>query len=200
MRLLAAVLCATTLSAAEGFVPLVRGNSLDGWVVDTPGVWSARDGVITGRSEKGLPHNDFLRTAKHYRNFVLRLEFRLAGGSGNSGVQFRSQPVANSHEVSGYQADIGEEYWGCLYDESRRNRVLARPLPGSLEGLDKAGWNRMEISANDNHIVLTLNGRRTVDYTEADPGMDTPGFIALQVHSGGPIQVEFRNIEIQSRD
>lgn len=176
--------------------PLFDGKTLAGWVVDTPGLWQVRDGMIVGRHD-GLKYNDFLRTRKHYKDFELRLKFRLVNGEGNTGVQFRSQPVPDSHEVAGYQADIGMQYWGCLYDESRRKRVLAQAAVGSLEGLDKTGWNEYVITARGNHITLELNGKRTVDYTEPEPGMDSPGFIALQVHSGPRIEVWFKDIVLR---
>ncbi|MFX4933438.1 DUF1080 domain-containing protein, partial [Acinetobacter baumannii] len=89
--------------------------------------------------------------------------------------------------------DIGQQYWGCLYDESRRKKILAQPPADVLAGIDKSGWNEYVIRAEGNHITLHLNGRKTVDYTETDRGMDIPGFIALQVHSGPRIEVWFRN-------
>ena len=107
-----------------GFTPLVNGDSLDGWDGDKQ-LWSASDGVLIGRSN-GLNHNEFLATTRQYGSFLLSLNFRLADGQGNSGVQFRSVRVPG-HEMSGYQADIGEGYWGALYDESRRNMVLVYP-------------------------------------------------------------------------
>jgi hypothetical protein len=105
--------------------------------------------------------------------------------------------VPNSHEVSGYQADIGEKYWGCLYDESRRNRVLAQAPPEALAKVRPDGWNDYVITARGNHITLDFNGVRTVDYRETEPGIDRSGFIALQVHSGPPLKIEFRSLEIQ---
>ena len=78
------------------------------------------------------------RPAESYGDFILKLTFRLVGGEGNSGVQFRSVRVPG-HEMSGYQADIGQDYWGCLYDESRRNRVLVQASPKALEALNKTG-------------------------------------------------------------
>jgi hypothetical protein len=182
--------------AQTGSTPLFDGKSLDGWEVDTPGIWQVRDGMIVGRHE-GLKHNDFLRTRRHYKDFQLRLKFRLVDGEGNSGVQFRSKPLPGSHEVVGYQADIGMQYWGCLYDESRRRKVLAQAAEASLRGLDRSGWNEYVITARGNHITLDLNGKRTVDYTEVEPGMDVPGFIALQVHSGPRIEVWFKDLVIQ---
>ena len=184
------------LFAAASFVPLFNGKNLDGWEVDTPGLWQVKDGVLIGK-HSGLKWNDFLRTKKHYGDFVLRVKFRLVNGEGNSGVQFRSKPVAGSHEVSGYQADVGQKYWGSLYDESRRKRVLVQASDASLAGLDRAGWNEYVVTARGNHITLDLNGKRTVDYTETEPGIDVTGFIAVQVHSGPGIEVQFREIAIQ---
>ena len=199
MRLaLLACLVAMGLTAAPepGFEPLFNGKSLDGWEVDTPGLWTVRDGILTGK-HAGLKYNDFLRTRRHYGDFVLKVEFRLVNGHGNSGIQFRSKPVPNSHEVSGYQADIGEKYWGCLYDESRRNKVLAGPEGGATEGVDKSGWNEYVLTAQGSRITLDLNGRRTVTYSEPDASIPRSGFIALQVHSGPGIEVQFRNIYVK---
>jgi len=183
------------MASTEDFLPLFNGRDLDSWQQDTPGVWSVRDGMIVGRHD-GLKHNDFLRTRRSYGDFLLKLRFQLVGGEGNSGIQFRSKPVPGSHEVSGYQADIGQEYWGCLYDESRRNRVLVQASPASLKDLDRTAWNEYTVSARGSRITLELNGRRTVDYTEADPGIEREGFIALQVHSGTRIEVRFKDVRI----
>ncbi len=169
------------------------------WDVDTPGLWQINDGMLVGKHD-GLKYNDFLRTRKHYKDFELRVKFRLVNGEGNSGVQFRSKPVPDSHEVAGYQADIGMQYWGCLYDESRRKIVLAQAQAASLGGLDKTGWNEYVITAKGNRITLDLNGKRAVDYTETEPGMDTPGFIALQVHGGPKIEVWFKDVVIRELD
>lgn len=197
MRWLAIVLLAATcMEADDGFRPLFNGKNLDGWVVDTKELWQVRDGMIVGKHD-GLKYNDFLRTASDYKDFELKLKFRLINGEGNSGVQFRSKPVPDSHEVEGYQADIGQNYWGCLYDESRRRKILAQAPEESLAGLDKSDWNEYVIRAQGNQITLHLNGKKTVDYTEREPGMDVAGFIALQVHSGPRIEVWFRDIQIR---
>ena len=155
-----------------------------------------KNGVITGR-HNGLKYNDFLRTKKSYGNFVLKAKFRLKDGAGNSGIQFRSKPVPDSHEVSGFQADIGQQYWGCLYDESRRKRVLAQASPESLAGLNKSGWNDYVVTADGPRITIELNGKRTVEYVEQESGIASTGFIALQVHSGPAIQIEFKDLQIK---
>lgn len=197
MKLLIALLALTTATAADGpFQPLFNGRDLSGWKPGTPGVWSVQQGMIVGRSG-GMRHNEFLRTTKKYADFVLRVKFRLVNGQGNAGIQFRTAEIPGSYEVSGYQADIGQQYWGCLYDESRRKRVVAQASPSALEGLRKDGWNRYVITARGNHITLDLNGKRTVDYVETERGIATSGIIALQVHGGPPMEVQYTDIEIR---
>jgi hypothetical protein len=189
---------ALPVRAREGFSPLFNGRNLDEFIVDTPGLWTVESGIIVGRSA-GLKYNDFLRTKKHYSDFELRVAFQMTdpSGRGNSGIQFRSKPVPGSHEVSGYQADIGQQYWGCLYDESRRNKVLAQPPEAALEGIDKAGWNRYTVVAHGKRITLELNGHKTVDYTETEFGIEGSGFIALQLHSGPPLEMRFKDLVIR---
>lgn len=202
MILVAIGFVAFVAAAADGpFRTLFNGRDLDGWLQDTLGVWSVRDGMIVGRSP-GLKHNDFLRTTKTYRDFVLRVRFRLIDGRGNAGIQFRTAEIPGSHEVSGYQADIGEKYWGCLYDESRRKKVLVEAAPEALEGLRKDDWNQYVITARGKEITLELNGKRTVRYVETAPGIPDSGIpdsgiIALQVHSGPPMEIWNAGLEIQ---
>lgn len=184
----------TTTSSA--FRPLFNGHDLKEWVTDTKHIWKVKDGVIIGH-HKGLDHNDFLRTKESFGDFELKAKFRLTSGVGNSGIQFRSENAAEPHEVSGYQADVGEKYWGCLYDESRRKRVLVTPPPEALATLDRAAWNEYVIRAQGNFITIHLNGIRTVHYVEAEH-VRRDGFIALQVHKGPGIEVQFRDLQIRN--
>ncbi|MBS1824815.1 MAG: DUF1080 domain-containing protein [Acidobacteria bacterium] len=184
--------------AQDGFRPLFNGKNLNEWIVDTPGLWRVEKGVIIGVSP-GLKYNDFLRTKKHYRNFVLKATFRMTDetGKANSGIQFRSKPMEGSHEVIGYQADMGQQYWGCLYDESRRKKVLTQASPAALASLRKGDWNEYVITAQGNRIELTLNGIRSVEWMENEPGIEQSGFIALQLHGGPPLQMEFKKLLIK---
>ncbi len=180
---------------AAGFVPLFNGKDLDGWEGDTK-LWSVRDGMLVGTSP-GMKRNDFLATSRSHGDFILKLSFRLVGGVGNSGVQFRSVRVPG-HEMSGYQADMGEDFWGCLYDESRRNRVLVQASPKALEALNKTGWNQYMIRAMGDRITLSINGVTSVEYREDDPNVAREGKIAVQIHGGGPMEVQFKDVLIQS--
>ena len=177
-----------------GFVPLFNGKDLAGWEGDSS-LWSAKDGVLVGESA-GIKQNNFLATEATYGDFILKFSVRLSNDSGNSGAQFRSARVPG-HEMSGYQADIGPGYWASLYDESRRNRVLAAAAPKALDALHKGDWNHYVIRAMGNQITLSLNGVTSVDYKEADPAIARDGRIAVQIHAGGPMKVEFKDIYIQ---
>src|SRR5262249_29981471 len=117
-------------------VSLFDGKTLTGWEGDTKKTWRVEDGAIVGGSlEKAVPRNEFLCTKKSYGDFELKVKFKLLGDKdkANGGVQFRTKRIPMHHEVRGYQADIGQGYWGALYDESRRNKVLAAPDKKVLE-------------------------------------------------------------------
>jgi hypothetical protein len=179
---------------------LFNGRDLFGWDGD-PGVWRVRDGVIVGGSMLGNPRNEFLATKRRYRNFVLTLEYKLVGTEGfvNGGVQVRSVRIAQPpNEMSGYQADIGAGHSGCLYDESRRKKFLARGTDEQIKRLEQAGdWNRYEIRAEGQRVEITLNGEKTVSYTETDPSVVADGLIALQIHGNCKAEIAFRNLKIE---
>src|SRR3954447_24046498 len=158
----------TTVLAAEP-VKLFNGKDLAGWEGDEK-TWRVEDGAIVGGSlDTVVPRNEFLCTTKTFENFELKLKFKLLGDKdkANGGVQFRTKRIPKHHEVIGYQADIGQGYWGALYDESRRNRVLAGPPRGVIEKVVRHGdWNDYRIRCEGPRIRLWLNDTLTVDYTE----------------------------------
>jgi len=197
MALLACV-AATAAEKEEGFVPLFNGKNLDGWEGNKD-LWHARDGILVGDSP-GIKHNDFLCTTKEYGDFVLRLDVRLRPDTANSGVQFRSKRVPNHTEVAGYQADVAAGWWGKLYDEARRRKVLAGPDKKTIAKIVKPNdWNAYEVRAEGPKITLKVNGHTTAEYTEPEPPerIARSGVIAVQVHSGKPLVVEFRNLRIK---
>jgi len=193
--------CALARAAGEkeeGFVPIFNGKDLSGWEGNKK-LWTARDGVLIGRSP-GIRHNDFLATTKEYGDFILRFQIRLKPNSANSGVQFRSTRVPNSHEVAGYQADVGGAWWSKLYDEARRGKGLAGPKPDVIKKVLKPeDWNAYEIKAVGPRVTLKINGTTTVEYTEPEPAakIARSGVIAVQIHGGGPMEVQFKNIRIK---
>lgn len=179
---------------------LSDGKTFDGWEPGTKDLWHIEDGAFVGGSlAETVPHNDFLSTVKSYKNFELRLKFKLNGtGFVNGGVQFRSDRIPN-FEMSGYQADMGDPaWWGCLYDESRRNKVLVQsPTEELKKVLNHDGWNDYRIRCEGPHIQLWINGLQTVDYTEADAAIPRDGKIGLQIHGGGKAQAWYKAIAIE---
>jgi hypothetical protein len=179
---------------------LFDGRTFDGWEGDTNKTFRIEDGAIVGGSLKEkVPRNEFLCTTRSYTNFVLRVKFKLLGKGANAGIQFRSQRIPNHHEVSGYQADMADpSWWGCLYDESRRNKMLAK---SDMEALNKVlkrdDWNQYVIRCEGRRIQLSVNGLQTVDYTELDEAIPQHGIIGLQIHGGPPSEAWYKDITIE---
>ena len=195
--LLFLALAAASLAAVKPR-SLFDGKTFAGWEGNMK-VFRIEDGAIVGGSMKtALPNNEFLCTTKRYSDFVLRAKFKVAGEKVNAGIQFRSERIPNNHEVIGYQADVGQNYWGALYDESRRKKVLVSPDAVALDKvLKRDDWNEYVIRAEGKHIRLSINGYQTVDYTEADDSIKQTGLICLQIHGGPPSEARYKEITIE---
>lgn len=197
--LLLSLFSASPLLAAER---LFDGKSLQGWEGDAKW-WRVEDGALTGGSKtEKVPHNFFLATARSFQNFDLRLKLKLTGdpqtGMINSGVQIRSLRVPNNTEMSGYQVDAGDGWWGKMYDESRRNKVIAEAANlGAVNAAVKKGeWNEFRIRAEGERIQSWINGVPALDYTESHPDIAQDGRIAIQIHSGGMATVQVKDVTI----
>ncbi len=203
----ALLLTACAYSSAEDaeFVSLFDGETLDGWHGNED-FWSVQDGVIVGKCDGNIPNNTFLISDGEYDNFVLKIKFRLVNHSGNSGVQYRSEParsgdgeVVPGFVIKGYQADIASErYMGILYEE--RGRGILVDVTGDLQtqvdaATNRDDWNEYVITADGDHVTQVLNGVTTVDLVDPD-GADS-GVFALQLHSGHDMEIHFKDIVIQ---
>lgn len=198
------VLCLLAAQPATKLVTLFDGKTFDGWEGDTKEIWRIEEGCLVGGSlKKTIKVNHFLATRKSYANFVLKLQFKLLGdmnkGFVNSGVQIRSQRDPNSTEMIGYQCDLGDpSWWGSIYDESRRNKLMAQ---SDMEALNKVlkrnDWNEYVIRAEGNRIRTYINGVQGVDYTEADDEIPQEGRIGIQIHSGGPAEIWVKDITLE---
>lgn len=213
---------ADAAAAEEGFRPIFDGKTLDGWD-GNPKFWRVEDGAIVGETTKENPTkgNTFLiwRRGKP-ADFELKLEYRLRNH--NSGVQYRSweEPERwGKWVIGGYQADIDESgnFSGILYGERYRG-VLARRGEKTVIGndhrpqvvgepadpkellakIDLDGWNEYLITAKGYHFVHEINGHVMCEVTDEDEQMRRrDGLIALQLHAGPPMKVEFRNIRLK---
>ncbi|MDG1890680.1 MAG: DUF1080 domain-containing protein [Verrucomicrobiota bacterium] len=212
-----------TASAADsnGFISLFNGTNLEGWD-GNPKFWSVRDGSITGQTTKENPTkgNTFIIwRAGTVDNFELRLQYRIVGG--NSGIQYRSRDHGN-WVVGGYQGDFesGNTFSGILYEERGRGILAQRgqltaihangdkhrvEVVGSLgesgdiqSHIKKEDWNDYKIIADGHRFVHVINGRVTaivVDHDEKN--RRNRGVLALQLHAGPPMTVQFRDIKLR---
>ena len=214
----AALLLAAALAAPDHHnadpVPLFDGETLAGWAGET-NYWSVEPpaggepACILGRSP-GLGHNTFLTTDREYSDFDLTFETKLTPDDANSGVQFRSERIAEAgeetagpaSEMRGYQADMGAGWWGKLYEENLRGMLYGgkpdapRPdQPVAAAAVKPGEWNRIRIRAEGDRVRTWINGEPSVDLV--DPEGRKSGVIGLQIHSGGALEVRFRGLELR---
>jgi putative heme-binding domain-containing protein len=177
------------LATSENAKTFFNGQDLKGWDGNDK-LWSVDNGEIVGKTGP-LDHNEFLKSHLVVGDFRLKLKVKLVPNSGNSGIQFRSE-VLEDGVVRGYQADIGQGWWGKLYEEHARGLLWEK----SAEAHVKVGeWNDYEIVAMGSKIKTYLNGKLCVDLD--DPKGARRGIIALQIHSGPPMEVRFKDLELE---
>ena len=112
--------------------------------------------------------------------------------------RFIRRRVPDNTEVSGFQADLGDGYWGSLYDGSRRNKTLVKPDDKHIEKVLKRGqWNDYRILCEGARVRLYMNGVQTADYTETDSSIPAHGIIGLQIHAGKPSEAWYKDIVIR---
>jgi len=207
------------------WVKIFNGRDLDGWDGD-PNFWSVKAGAIHAESSKKnrAKSNTFLIwRGGMVRDFQLRMKFRIKGG--NAGVQFRSRDMSanwTKWSVAGYQAEVCEQQpqVGFLYEEGTGRGGLARV--GEFVVIDKSGnkhrvkqiaepkeligkgyyketgWNEYLITAMGRHITLELNGYKTVELIDNDwRRRAMEGIIALQMHMGPAMMVEYKDIYLK---
>ena len=176
--------------------------------------------------KKGIiKHNTFLVwKAGKVSDFTLTFQYRIE--KGNSGVQYRSKELTPGDFgpiISGYQADFeaGTTYSGILYEErgrgilaKRGEKTVIKPGPdGKKPVVEQAGtvgdsaaiqasiksedWNDYKIVAIANHVQHFINGVQTIDVTDEDAAnAPKEGLLALQIHAGPPMKVQFKSFKL----
>lgn len=209
-----------TIHADGEFVKIFNGKDLTGWDGD-PRFWSVVDGAIRGQTtpEKKAKHNTFcVWRGGTLKDFILKIKFRIRNG--NAGIQYRSKEFAK-WRIKGYQAEVENAPGkvGFLYHEHGRGWLVN---VGDFLEIDKEGnkhvvgkvtdvkqlikdgyykkqdWNEYTIIARGNHVIHILNGYQTVELIDNDPvGRCMEGVLALQIHVGDPMLVEYKDIYIK---
>jgi 3-keto-disaccharide hydrolase len=197
--------CATLLAAAdisapadesvlkpvgEGWRPLVNGKDLAGWKAE-PGYWQVEvDGTLHGHTP-GTDQHHYAFTEKSYGDFELHADVRLVGK--NSGVCLRIAPQ-NFDVVPGYQVDMGDGYWGCLWDEGRHVKVVDFPEAEAAKLVHKDDWNHYFVRAKGHHIEAWLNGVKTIDVVDEAGLLSGPIGFQLCHGMGNMTDASFKNV------
>jgi hypothetical protein len=203
-----------------GFVSLFDGKTLDGWNAPDPSYWSVEQGAITGRITKEHPctTNQYLVwLGGNLADFELKLKSRVTGEGGiNNGFQFRSRVMAD-RDVAGYQVDnnLKTDWLVRLYDEHGRHTLAWR---GQRTIFDRDGkathskieeaqgpaafkledWHEYHLICDGPRLTLRVNDRLVAEAVDNDPlHFDAAGILALQLHSGPPTFVQFKDIRLK---
>ena len=207
----------------KGFKSIFDGKTLKGWNGD-PKFWSVQDGAITGKTTKENPTkgNTFIIWEGKTGNFDLRLDYKIIGG--NSGIQYRSFKADGPDEwrIGGYQADFeaGDTFSGICYGERFRGilslrgkkTILTVGDDGKLKkevedfakdadiakAIKKEDWNSYRIVARNFNLTHYINGVKTTQVIDRDrKTRRAEGWVALDLHAGPPMNVQFKNIRIK---
>jgi type 1 glutamine amidotransferase len=208
------------LNVEPDFISLFNGRDLLGWR-GNPKIWSVRDGAITGQTteQNRISENDFLIwTGGDVKDFELRLKFRLENG--NSGIYFRSleRTVMHPEALIGCQADFSADgrWTGVIMEYTlrgilaERGRKVVIDKDGKINVVGSVGdqdellkrvkdkqWNDYNLSARGGRIILKINDVVMCELEDNDPRRIQSGKLALQVHQGSNMLVQFKDIRIR---
>lgn len=202
------------------FKRIFDGKTLNGWKAADMSFWSVEDGAITGKITKEHPLKANLYLiwqGGELGDFELKLKSRVFGSKGiNNGFQFRSQELPN-HDLAGYQVDnnLDTDWLVRLYDEHGREDLARRGHRTVFDANGKAattdiaeaqgpGWFKVEnwheyhLICEGPHLVLKVNGRLAAEVLDNDPKQqDFSGILGLQLHTGPPTTVQFKDIQLK---
>ncbi|MEC8300934.1 MAG: DUF1080 domain-containing protein [Planctomycetota bacterium] len=184
----------TNMASAQSWEPLFNGKDLTGWHTQPGGEWKVVDGVIVGTSASSERRHGLLVSDRELTNFILRAKFRVR--EGNSGLYFRAEETDTNVAVRGFQAEVDRSSAvGGLYETAMRGWVR-KPDPDVIENIVTHGeWVSITVTAIDDDVTVSLNGT-TVTELLGDKESLKKGRIALQLHGGQNMHVEFKDIAV----
>ena len=211
-----------TVDLEKGFVQIYNGKNLEGWQGESR-IWSVENNCITGQTtdKESVDKNNYLIwEGGNLQDFELKAKFKLNGG--NSGFYFhsfeRTPDSENQESLVGVQADFSADHvWVGTIMEYRLREVLAprgRKVvinedgkridagvvadPDELLKVYKENeWNDYHVIVRDNLIVLRINDVEMSEIRDYDKARLVSGLLALQVHVGSPMKVQFKDIRIK---
>ena len=214
------LLAGSAVASEEGFRSIFDGRSLAGWETPDLSYWTVDEEAITGRITKEHPCtvNQYLVwQGGELADFELKFKSRLKGEGGiNNGFQFRSRLLPD-HDVCGYQMDnnLQTPWLVRLYDEFGRHTLAWR---GERAIFDAEGnrtvtkiteaegtawfhledWHEYHLTCVGPRITLLVDGQLAAEVEDNDPRrLELQGILALQLHSGPPTVVQFKDIRLK---
>lgn len=189
-RLLAACLVSAAafgaaLAQGDGWITLVDGTVMGDWDKLGAANWRIADGALVADNKEGKDAG-FLVTKTSYKDFQIRAEF-WADEDANSGIFIRCADPKKVGAETCYEVNIFDkrpkpEYGtGAIVDVAK-----VEPMPKAA-----GKWNSYEITAQGPHLVVVLNGVKTVDVQNSKLAS---GPLALQYASG---VIKFRKVLIK---
>lgn len=174
-------------------IKLFNGKDLTGWKIYGTEKWYVENGLLICESGPDKQYG-YLATEQHYDNFELTLEFK-QGADGNSGVFFRS--TIDGTKITGWQVEVAppKNNTGGIYESYGRGWLI-KPDPALDQYLKYGEWNKMKIRVENGTVTTWLNGHQMITLTDAKIGAGK-GSIALQIHDGGGIKVQWRKLVLK---
>jgi hypothetical protein len=177
----------------HGWSPLFNGKDLTG-LTHQPGFWKVEAGELKGSTPGGKEHHYLYTERADYGDFEMHADVKLVGN--NSGICIRIAPKSFD-DVPGYQVDMGDGYWGSLWDERGRGMIAKYPKEDVDQILHKEEWNHYFVSAVGHHIETWLNGVKTVDVVDEAGRLTGP--IGFQLcHGDKPTDASFKNLYVRA--
>lgn len=194
LRLIGWLLFTPVLLWAQKKEKIFNGKDLSGWTVHGTEKWYVQDCLLVCESGPDKEYG-YLSTQKNYQDFELTLQFRQEA-NGNSGVFFRSS--IEGVKISGWQVEVAppNQFTGGIYESYGRGWII-KPAPEKEQYLKMGEWNKMKIRVVGDQVTTWLNGHEMISLKDEKIGKGK-GFIALQIHSGGGIKVQWRKLEVKT--
>ena len=193
---------ASSASADEGFISLFDGHSLDGWkkAEENPGSWQVEDGKLVCDGPRS--HLFYVGELAPFENFHFKAEVKTTPGS-NSGIYFHTRYQPSGWPKYGYECQVN-----ISHADPKKTSSLYGVENVADPGVEDNQWYTQEIIVRGRHVVLKVNGRMLVDYTEPEDKQAFSGrferrlgggTFALQAHDPES-KVSFRNLRVKKLD
>lgn len=170
---------------SDGWITLVDGTKMGDWSEVGKANWTMQDGALVADKLEGKDPS-YLVSKQSYKDFQIKAEF-WTDEAANSGIFIRCDASDKIDAKICYEVNIFDKRPDPTYGTGAIVDIAkVDPMPKAA-----GKWNTYEITAQGPHLVVVLNGQKTVDVQDKT---HAGGPIALQYGSG---VVKFRKVQIK---